>query len=352
MSRRPLPRTLRARLNPPRPVSWCRRVERLLRWDPNGRGLVSDRDLGILSHVRGDLQRATRVLARPAGCALVVTGFPVVGPGGACPETDGPPGAVLLASALAEIGWQAVVVTDSLSAEVVRRCVEEVRGRGAAVRWSVVDEPGVDASAATAVLECVVDGRTIGALIAVERPGPAHSPATARLNGEPDPVFETVVPAEHWGQYHSCRGTCITSHCAGLHAWFELDLPVGCRIGVGDGGNEIGMGRIPWRLLHVAVRDGVGGLIACRTPADSLVIAGVSNWGAYALAVAAGVSARCARATRWITSDWERRLVEACLDAGAVDGISGQPVPQVDGQPLELHADLITALRRAVRLPE
>src|SRR5205807_1527308 len=57
-------------------------------------------------------------------------------------------------------------------------------------------------------------------------------------------------------------------------------------IGVGDGGNEIGMGKIPWDVIRRNVPN--GGLIACRVPTDYLIVAGVSNWGAYALA--AGVA--------------------------------------------------------------
>src|SRR5258707_3766177 len=56
--------------------------------------------------------------------------------------------------------------------------------------------------------------------------------------------------------------------------------------GIGDGGNEIGMGKIPWDVIRRNIPN--GGLVACRVPTDHLIVCGVSNWGAYGLA--AGVA--------------------------------------------------------------
>ena len=53
------------------------------------------------------------------------------------------------------------------------------------------------------------------------------------------------------------------------------------RIAIGDGGNEIGMGSVPASVIGAHVAHGE--TIACVTPADHLIVAGVSNWGAYAL---------------------------------------------------------------------
>ena len=60
--------------------------------------------------------------------------------------------------------------------------------------------------------------------------------------------------------------------------------------GIGDGGNEIGMGKVPWDTIRRNIPN--GGLIACRVPADHLIVAGVSNRKLYALA--GGVLAACA----------------------------------------------------------
>ena len=49
-------------------------------------------------------------------------------------------------------------------------------------------------------------------------------------------------------------------------------------IGIGDGGNEIGMGKIPHETIVKNIPN--GDLIHCRVPTDHLIVAGVSNWGA------------------------------------------------------------------------
>src|SRR5207248_3184869 len=82
-------------------------------------------------------------------------------------------------------------------------------------------------------------------------------------------------------------------------------------VGVGDGGNEIGMGRVRARLA----REGpLMARIASIVPVDHPVVAGVSNWGAY------GIVAQLARLTgRSLlhTPAEERRLIDACGGAGA-----------------------------------
>ena len=61
-------------------------------------------------------------------------------------------------------------------------------------------------------------------------------------------------------------------------------------IGIGDGGNEIGMGKV---LERVAVNVKHGSEIGCTVSCDYLITAGVSNWGGYALAKAIYLCASC-----------------------------------------------------------
>ena len=61
-------------------------------------------------------------------------------------------------------------------------------------------------------------------------------------------------------------------------------------IGIGDGGNEIGMGKV---FERVAANVQYGSEIACTVASDYLISAGVSNWGGYALAKAIFMCVSC-----------------------------------------------------------
>src|SRR5262249_26205423 len=129
--------------------------------------------------------------------------------------------------------------------------------------------------------------------LALERVGPSHTPASVRA--QPGATEETVrlflaeVPPEHHDRSHTMRGIDITD--AMRDAGWEFDHPPGpdypVTLGVGDGGNEIGMGKVPWPVVRANIPRGA--LTACRVATDYLIVAGVSNWGAYALA--SGVAA-------------------------------------------------------------
>jgi hypothetical protein len=112
-------------------------------------------------------------------------------------------------------------------------------------------------------------------------------------------------------------------------------------VGIGDGGNEIGMGNVRRRLLKA------GGLIA-RTSSivsvDHLVVAATSNWGAYG--VVAGLS-RLTGTDLLHAPELEPRIIEACIAAGAFDGVTRRREPTVDGLPAEVHAAVVRLLALA-----
>ena len=113
-------------------------------------------------------------------------------------------------------------------------------------------------------------------------------------------------------------------------------------LAVGDGGNEIGMGNVRARLAR-------GGRLMARiasvVPVDHLVVAGTSNWGAYG--VVAALERLTGRALLH-TGAVERRLIQACVDARAIDGIARTREPSVDGLAAEVHAAIVELLRAAV----
>src|SRR5437867_6406581 len=89
------------------------------------------------------------------------------------------------------------------------------------------------------------------------------------------------------GVYHNARGVDISAGCARIDLLFEAATTRGIpTIGVGDGGNEIGMGMIPEAVRRLRYGDrcqcGCGAGIGARTATDVLIPAGCSNWGCYA----------------------------------------------------------------------
>jgi hypothetical protein len=186
-------------------------------------------------------------------------------------------------------------------------------------------------------------------LLALERVGPTHTRESIAFAGRSEAwdEFPKEVPEAQRGRCLSMRGRDVTAVTRPAHLLFEK-LPwamVGGRttIGIGDGGNEIGMGKLPWATIRKNVPQ--GGLVACRVPTDYLIVAGVSNWGAYALAT--GV-----RLLRGVTVDpdlyhvdRERELLRLMVNAGPlVDGVTGEQSLTVDGLTFERYARVLRRL--------
>jgi hypothetical protein len=141
---------------------------------------------------------------------------------------------------------------------------------------------------------------------------------------------------------------------AAIDALFEIAeearIPT---VGVGDGGNEIGMGAIP-AAVRAAVGFGVhcacgcGGGIAAATATRVLITGGTSNWAAYALA---GLLAhRAGRDDLIHTGAEEEELLRFGVELGLVNGMGGSVDPDVDRIPLHIHRAVVDLLARAAAL--
>ena len=172
-------------------------------------------------------------------------------------------------------------------------------------------------------------------LIATERVGPSHTLtsllAQAREGDPPVRQFEQAVPPRQRNVCHNMRGMPVDSVTPPLHRLFEIigerRLPI-VTLGLADGGNEIGMGRIAWETVCAAVASPVAGRIACRIATDYLILAGVSDWAAYALAACVCVE----RGRGDVLGPWnearQRLLVETIVRAGALDGVTRHRNPR------------------------
>src|SRR5205085_1995817 len=181
-------------------------------------------------------------------------------------------------------------------------------------------------------------------LVALERAGPSHTPASlaSQLGSTQadQERFQKEVPPVHHDRYHTMKGRDITRHMSPAHWLFEAApqaVPIKT-IGIGDGGNEIGMGKIPWEVIRHNIAG--GGLVACRVPTDFLLVCGVSNWGAYGLA--AGMTLRRGRALDpgLFDPERERELLEVMVERGPlVDGVTGQTTVSVDGLAFDRYVE-------------
>ncbi len=130
------------------------------------------------------------------------------------------------------------------------------------------------------------------------------------------------------------RNLDITDYTARIDRLFTGDTP---SVGVGDGGNEIGLGNLEAHVPEVPT------LVekACVTTVDELVIASVSNWGGYGL-----VAAMSRRAGRNLlpTVDEEREMVKTSADLGAVDSMSLKAEYRVDGFSLDENSETLVRL--------
>lgn len=314
-------------------------LEALIHRDPGGRGLASyRRDGELLDH--GALRTAALEIALHGTRVAIITGFPIVLDKRVTAETDGPPGALYLAEALEALGVFVQVVTDPGALTIVRAgaaCVGLDPDMVQACPLAPTDESRVEVERWIAKF---VDapGDLWSHFIAIERPGPSHTVESFQLQPREAPIpletFQTAVPQADRDRCHNMRGEPLDAHVAPTHRLFELiaerSLPIKT-IAIGDGGNELGMGRFLWEDLVAAIATGPAGKIACRVAADIAVLAGTSNWGGYALALAVASLRGTPLSSPSLTPAGQQRLLEALVAAGAVDGRTRKAEPTVDG---------------------
>lgn len=325
----------------------------LVRRDPTGRGVASYMRGGAPLCANG-LQAAACDLAECATSVAIVTGFCIVGAEPSAAETDGPPGALVLARALLALGVEVSLVSDCYGRPLLEAgCDFWGLPRGMIREFPLTPAADFDL---TPLLRGA-GGNSLSHLIAIERVGPSHTPrsftAQRRAGAAPLEEFERDVPEASRDVCHSMRGLPIDSHTAPLHKLFdavaEQRLPI-TTIGAGDGGNEIGMGSIPWGTLRQAIAVGPGARTACRIATTHTILAGVSDWGALALALTVPVLCGQLPCAPDCTPAALGALIETLVaKAGAVDGVTHRNEATIDGLPLETYLQVFAGIRDAVR---
>ena len=267
-------------------------VERiLLRHSDRGIDAVADW-LGT-----GYCRRAAEALwACRRGAVILATGFPV----GQTYETDGPIGAAAIYEALEVLGFEPWFVAAPPVAFAL------------ADRYRVRQFPIVAAAATAAPAQALLDDLKPVAMLAVERPGESAD-----------------------GCYYNMRHEDISPRVAKLSELFKM---ADClTIGIGDGGNEIGMGLALPALAGLAIKP-------CITATTHLIAATTSNWGAYGLL--AYLQALSGQGL--LDAIDEPGLFEFFLRRHAVDGCTLRCEKTVDGHPLERTEEILQQLRGAI----
>ncbi|QDU40552.1 hypothetical protein Mal4_49100 [Maioricimonas rarisocia] len=325
-------------------------LEVLIRRDPARRGLAGHEPSPLCA---GHLEAAARNLASGARAVGIVTGFAVPLDDGPVAETDGPPGAVLLADILTQLGARVWLITDDPCSGALEA------GR---TFCGLDDVPVVSCPVAPEAAEPFLqrlwtdqwqDG--LSHLIAIERIGPSHTPTslTAQPRSGPPPLeeFERLVPPENRDRHHTMRGEIMDASTAPLHRLFEeADRRSDMRtVGICDGGNELGMGTLLWEDVTSRLPEPIGPRIVCRTRTDWTIIGGTSNWGGFALAAATAMQAGRVDLLRdWTVARMSDLLEDLVAHGPAVDGCTRRHEATVDGLPFETFIQLwIEILHRA-----
>ena len=249
-------------------------------------------------------QAAQYIMDHPGNVAIV-TGFYILSAGS--PETDGPAGAIAIGKALQALGRRVTYITDSYTVPVLEGLLED--------GTEVVDFPIADIETSRKASSEILERLDLSLIISIER--------CSRTNDD---------------AYLNMRYVDITPHTARLDYLFEAGIP---SVGIGDGGNEIGMGNlvefIP--LVETLPND------PAVTKVDRLIISSVSNWGGYGLVAALS---RFAGRNLLPTIDGETKVIQKSVDMGAVDGTTGERKYYVDGFTTEENGELLARLHAVV----
>uniref|UniRef100_A0A671TFS5 D-glutamate cyclase n=1 Tax=Sparus aurata TaxID=8175 RepID=A0A671TFS5_SPAAU len=260
-------------------------------------------------------------------------------------ETDGPPGAIAMATMLLSLGKQVTMVTDKRGLDMNRAIIDE------AVRTGVL--------------------KTAVPLVTFEDGGPDSALHFLCHHGDRSkPRYDHLVAIERSGRagdgnYYNMRGINIKHLVDPIDDLFiaAQEIPGISTTGIGDGGNELGMGKLKEKVSTLMPK---GSLIACDVPADFAVTAGVSNWGGYAVACGLYLLHTCPAHQRYLRrglgaeqgaprdqlQDWtanlpsvekEESILSTLVSFGIRSGKTGNLAMEVDGLTFHpTHSDIIT----------
>ncbi|NXS94960.1 GLUCM protein, partial [Jacana jacana] len=313
-----------------------RNLETLIGIDPGDRGIIH-----LLQ--QEELLKACLSISH-ARSVLVTTGFPTHFTYEPPEENDGPPGDLAIAAVLQALEKEVAIVTDQRAMNLNKKIIEE------AVQLGILKRPVP--------------------LLSYQRESDDSALKFLCENGDPGrPRFDHLIAIEHAGMaadgnYYNARKVNIKHLVDPIDELFlaAQTIPGVATTGVGDGGNELGMGKV-----KDAVKKHIknGDVIACDVEADFTIVAGVSNWGGYAIACALYILSTCemhdrylrkavgfpplSKKTGWLSAlpsvTKEEKLLKALVQHGVRSGKTASLEMEVDGLPFhDTHSRMIEKL--------
>lgn len=241
----------------------------------------------------GSYLRVAQLMVGCKGLVLIGTGFPV----GDSFETDGPVGALVLYKVLEKLGATPLL------------CCGEPLFSALRDDYSCLQLP-VNSTDAAAFADEFLQQHHPELIISIERPGLAAD-----------------------GRYYNMRGQDISARCANFDVFFQQAC---CpAIAIGDGGNEIGMGKLYQAVSQLAITPSVTG-------SDELLLADVSNWAAYGVLALVSKLKDAETGCGWLLECQPKELLAYLVERGAVDGVTGLASLTEDSLSPD-HAELLIA---------
>ncbi len=264
-------------------------------------------------------------------------------------ETDGPAGALAMARAIrVTLGGLPVIVTDDYLVEDMKLVM---RSNG----MHIVEPTALANSLSTELgFECVPTIAVVGVPVDDE----AGHARCIELLDHFKPTCEIAIERgamNKQGRIHGMGGFDFSWNMAKMDHLFTEGRKRGiASIGIGDGGNEIGMANIE-SVIREKVRNGN----ECKCPCglgiapdvskvDVLLSATVSNWAGYAISMLLGLAQGNLDAMD--NEELAQRVLNSYLDAEFHDSVGSHVGPSVDGCEAGVHLALIRLMRKTVTM--
>ena len=249
-------------------------------------------------------EAAEYILSWEKGVILIATGFYVAGHA----ETDGPPGALTLCLILKKLGYIPVILTDKYCQNFFEKYDIKV----------IYMDIKMENESKINFIERTIKEYNPKGMISIERCG---------LNTE--------------NKYANMRNISIDEHTAEIDLFFLNYYKKIPTIGIGDGGNEIGMGN-----LENIIKNNLE-LIPCKIKVDKLIISSVSNWGGYGLAAYLCLLTKNKEFFESV-EETIKNYIKYIVSIGSVDGVTHENKEKVDGNDIDIELNIIRSLLKVI----